>query len=182
MKKIYIIIILIFILTSCLTPKSEPIPEKEVVEEIIPEPIVVDQETIIEEKPVESDIYVATEEEYDKTFEEIEELITKLNKIISSGNYNTWKTYLSEQYILERGNKEYLAKISENPVLKDYGIKIKTLKDYFSYIVAPSRSYVVIDEIQFVTEDIIKALTFKNNSKFVVYMLIKGENGWIISD
>ena len=76
----------------------------------------------------------------------------------------------------------FLENLSDNPVLKDYGIRLKQLRDYFNYVVVPSRSNVVIDEIQFITEDKIKAFTFTNNEKFVVYLLIRHEDGWVISD
>lgn len=174
MKNICILLSVFILLTSCLTPKNDDATKEEVIEEVIQEP-----KTVVEEKPV---IYVATEEEYDKTFDEVEQLIARLNRIISTGDFNTWQDYLSESYILKNGDSEYLAKLSDNPVLRDYGIKLKTLKDYFKYVVVLARSNVVIDEIQFISEDKIKALTLIHNEKFVVYFLIKSDEGWIISD
>ncbi|MBN2618361.1 MAG: hypothetical protein JXR64_08645 [Spirochaetales bacterium] len=180
MKKIALFLTSVLLLTSCLTPKPD---EKQIeVVEVIPEPEPVIEEVIVQEPAPEPEVYVATEEEYDRTFEEVELLIQKLNKIISSNDYDNWKSFLSESYIEKYGDQEYLLKQSDNPVLKDYGIKLKTLKDYFRYVVVPSRSNVVVDEIQFITETSIKAFTFKNNNKFLVYLLIKSDSGWIISD
>jgi len=182
MKKILYILITILLLTSCLTPKVEtPVVEEKVVEKVEPEVITPKEEPKIipEEKP---EVFVVTEEEYDKTFDQIEVFISDLNKTISSGDFITWQTLLSESYIDKYGDTKFLQELSDNPVLKDYGIKLKKLRDYFNYVVIPSRSNVVIDEIQFIDENKIKALTFTNNQKFVVYLLIRTDNGWIISD
>lgn len=178
MKKITYILIILILFTSCLTPKGKPVAEKEIITavETIPEvePIV--------EKIVDPEVFVVTVAEYDKTFDEIEIFIADLNKIISSRNFVEWQTHLVKSYIDKYGDKLFLQKLSDNPVLKDYGIKLKKLRDYFNYVVVPSRSNVVIDEIQFITEDKIKAFTFTNNEKFVVYLLIRNEDGWVISD
>ncbi len=178
MKKITYILIILILFTSCLTPKGEAVPEKEIVTVVEPEP---EPEPIVEEI-VDPEVFVVTEDQYDKTFEEIEIFIADLNKIISSRDFVEWQTHLSESYIKKYGDKEYLKELSDNPVLKDYGIKLKKLRDYFNYVVVPSRSSVVIDEIQFVADGKIKAFTFTNNEKFVVYLLLQNNDEWIISD
>ena len=178
MKKLLLIFIISLLFLSCLTPKSEPVPNKEIIEEIVPE----QKEPQIEISPPNDGNFVATKEEYEETFEQVEDLIVRLNTIISSGDYNMWMKYLSDEYIATHEDKEYLDKLSDNIVLKDYGIKLKSLRDYFNYIVRPARSNVKIDELQFVDEDNLKVFTYKNNDKFLVYMLTKGESSWIISD
>lgn len=180
MKNYLLLLLSILFLYSCLTPTPEPVLEETIVVEVPkePEPIV---EPIIE-IPSEPEVYVASEEEYDKTFDQVEELIAELNKIISSNTFDTWQSYLSESYINKYGSDEFLEKLSENPVLQDYGIKLRKLKDYFTYVVVPSRSSVVVDEIQFDSEDKIKVFTFRNDSKFVIYTLIRNENSWLITD
>ncbi|MGL1894249.1 MAG: hypothetical protein OCD02_21645 [Spirochaetaceae bacterium] len=184
-KYLYIYILLtILVLTSCLTPTPEPIIEEVIIveEPKVIEPVLEPEPEPVIEIPAEPEVYVATEEEYETTFEQIEALIADLNKIISKKNFNTWQSYLSESYVEKYGSDEFLKKLSENPVLQDYGIKLKQLKDYFTYVVVPSRSYVVVDEIQFETEDKIKVFTYKNDSKFVIYTLIRNESNWLITD
>lgn len=184
MRKVLFILILTS-LFSCKTVKEEPEVIEQVVEPVIEpiaEPIPEPEPEPIVEAVEEPEEYVATEEEYDQTFDEVEEFILMLNDIISSNDFNTWKGYLSDSYISEYSDSDFLNQLSNNPILKDYGIKIKNLRDYFRYVVVPSRSNVVISEIQFITENEIKALTYANNRKFVVYSLLKSDNGWIITD
>ncbi len=190
-KLIYVTLFIIIFFNSCLTPKVETVEEQIIVKEPEPEPEEIVVEEVVEQPeeveipelpPAEPEVFTVTEEEYVKTFDEIEVLISNLNKIISSRDFVNWKKYLSESYISSYGDKEYLQKLSENPTLKDLGIKLKVLRDYFNYVVVPSRSNVVIDEIQFIDENTIKAFTIKNDTKFVVYILVRDNSEWIISD
>ena len=187
MKKLLVYLFQIFILTACLTTEDaideiaieEPVvvtekePETVIVAEAVPDPI---------EESIEPETYVATEEEYDKTFNEVSVLVTELNKIIASGDFITWKDHLSESYIEKYSDPELLKKLTENPFFKSQGIKLRKLRDYFKYAVMPARSNVVVDEIIFLTETEIKVFTLRNNEKYVIYTLVKQENQWIISE
>lgn len=177
--KNYLIILIVtcLFMTSCLTPTPEPQVEDEVVVDKVEE-----STPVPEVLPEETGVYVATEEVYKTTFSEVEELVLELNSIISRNQFDSWKAYLSESYIEKYGSDEFLSKLSENPVLQDYGIKLKKLKDYFTYVVVPSRSDVVVDEIQFETEDKIKVFKFNNDNKFIIYTLVRDNNAWLITD
>lgn len=174
-KLLFITIISTFLLMSCLTPKDEEVVKDQPTEETIV------AEEVTTPDPVD-EVYEVTEEEYEETFLQIDDFVAILNNIISKGDFNSWKEYLSESYIEKYGSKEYLKELSENPVLKDYGVKLKTLRDYFRFVVVPSRSEVKIDEIQFVTEEKIRVYTYTQNTKFVVYQLIRNESGWLITE
>lgn len=177
MKKLYYLSLIgLLLLISCLTPKDE---EQSVTED--PTPV---ENNIVQEEPIEAteEVFEVTEEEYEETFLEVDDFVAVLNNIISKGDFNSWKAYLTDSYVEKYGNNEFLKELSENPVLKDYGVKLKTLRDYFRYVVVPSRSEVKIDEIQFVTEEKIKVYTYTQNTKFVVYQLIRNESGWLITE
>lgn len=185
MKKIKILYIfsIVLLFFGCLTPKEEPVvKETPVIDEEPVEPETVEEPVIEPVEPTDTDEYVATEEEYEETFIQVEDMIAQLNDIISSGNYDSWTPYLSEQYIEKYGNKEYLTDLSNNSVLKEYKIKLKNLKDYFLYVVVPSRSNVKVDEIKFLTEDTIIAYMYKEEKKIVVYQLQRKDISWIITD
>ncbi|OQY40215.1 MAG: hypothetical protein B6229_02215, partial [Spirochaetaceae bacterium 4572_7] len=145
-KLIFIFIIINFLLLSCLTTEKdvEVIEESDpfIIEEPIKEPPV---EIIIEESAPKPEEFVVTKEEYDNTFDQVDELINSLNKIISSGNFMEWKSYLSESYLEKYDNNKFLDDLSKNSILKEYNIKLSSLRDYFKYVVIPSRSSVVID-------------------------------------
>lgn len=176
---IYLTIFIIFIFSSCLTPRNEEKNDNQEVTETVTETPAEDTKT---ETEIEPETYIATEEEYEETFIEVDDFVIELNKIISKGNYNKWKTFLSQSYIDKYGSSEYLNELSENPALKNFNIKLKDLRDYFNNVVVPSRSSVKIDEIQFITEDKIKVYTIANNTRFVVYQLKREGSAWIITE
>ena len=62
--------------------------------------------------------FVVTEEVYNKTFDEVEEFIRNLNEIIRERDYQTWLTYLSDEYIRRTSDPGYLSEQSEKPLLK----------------------------------------------------------------
>jgi len=159
----------IFGAVSCETePETvENEPDNEVIEE--PE--------IIEE-PEE---FVVTEELYQHTFAEIEELIQNLNKIISDKQFKTWKTFLSQSYIDVNSDPDNLKKMSQSPILTNNGIVLENLEDFFLYIVVPSRSRTVVEEIEFITERKIVVWSSFNGRRVKLYQLEKIDDNWKIS-
>jgi hypothetical protein len=74
-----------------------------------------------------------------------------------------------------------LAKFSEYPVIKRAGIKLQTLKDYFTFVVYPSRQNDQVDDIEFVSETLVKAITVTpKGDRNILYMLEKHGDAWKI--
>ena len=170
--KILLIISIItgIIFSSCQsnTLAQEPVEEAEVLvapEEPIkeePAPAVPEKES--EELVVNDETgFEVSKEVYEQTLDEIRELINTLNNIISSKNYSKWKRFLSDEYIKTYNDPVKLNQISqESQILAENGIVLNNLKDYFEWVVVPSRSAARVDDI-----------VFSNDSQLIVYMIIR---------
>ncbi len=184
----FFLLVLTVCLLSCAGTPSEP-AEDVVAEQTADEPAV--QEEPVREpepEPVKEVVvndetgYEVSKELYDQTFDEMKLLIEKLNGIISDRNYEKWKLYLSEKYIRTYNDKAKLKVISENSqILADNNIVLTNLKDYFEWVVVPSRSKASVDEIVFEDENRIKAYMFIKNKKSILYQLEKSDDKWLIS-
>jgi len=157
---------------------AEQPPEEQVTE---PEPAAEPAEAA-EETPAESDEnYVVSREVYEQTFEEIEAFIKELNQVISRKQYDRWLTYLSTGYTRKYNSPEVLNEINEYPQLKDNGIVLKNLKDYFDWVVVPSRSRAVLGDIVFVDEAKVIAYSSFDGKRAKLYQLEKNDGKWKIT-
>lgn len=128
-----------------------------------------------------AEVFTVTEEVYTQTFDEIGDLIKRLNKIIATTNYAEWKKYLSKSYASRFGDPAVLKEYSETPILKENKIVLKNLYDYFMWVVVPSRSNVRLDEIVFLDENQLIAYMIIENKKTILYQLEKIDGKWKIS-
>jgi len=162
---------------TCATPPSQ---EVQIQEPVIPPEEPEEQETTQEqpEEPVEQ--FVVSEEIYTRTFDEIEQFIRNLNEIIHRQDYDTWLTYLSSEYIEHTSDPAYLKQQSEQPLLKKSNISLYNLRDYFFYVVAPSRVQAQLDEIEFIDENQVKAYAMIKNTKALLYLLVRENDKWKI--
>ena len=164
-------------------PEPEPQPAVEPAEEPQPEAEAVGPpQPAVEQKPEPEPQpdFVVSEEVYSKTFDEIEEFIRNLNEIIRHEDYDTWLTYLSDEYIRRTSDPEYLRKQSEQPMLKKNNIDLHDLRDYFEYVVVPSRTLAQLDEIEFIDENQVKAYAMIRNTKALLYLLVRENGMWKI--
>jgi len=123
----------------------------------------------------------ATEEEKKEALFDIKELIFKLNRIVQQKDFEAWYSYLSPNFITYYSNPDVLAEISNQPTMRKYNIVLKTLKDYFLYVVYPSRQNDTVDEIEYIGYNKVKVYTIVNNVKLVLYVLEKINGTWMIS-
>ena len=172
-----LITIIIIGLTACATvePEPEPVVEEPVVESA-PE-AVAEPEPVTEPEPEE---FVVTEEMYVETFEDIKGFIAELNNIIADKDYDTWLTYLTDDYIAYYSNPEKLQEYTDLYKQRGYNYRILDLEDYFLYLVVISRSNAVVDEIVFTDKTHLTAYTEIKDTLSVLYYLEKNENGWKI--
>lgn len=173
----YLIIIFISLtlFTSCRT--TEPAAAQK---EQIPEPVQLETPAAQEEKTVDVNGYVISEETYTKIFTDIENLIGTLNKIIREGNFKAWKKHLTKEYIAHYSDITNLNTLNNTPTLKKYNLKIRSLNDYFIYVVVPSRSDVNLDDISFIDDNNIKAYMKIDGDPVVLYNLKYIDNTWKI--
>lgn len=187
----FLIFIAILFLAQCATKKEEKAKEVRVskqnikpVQPVVNNPVNKPEKPEITPKkqPLKSNSkeFVITKELYNKTFDEIEETIRNLNKIITTKDYKSWRDYLTEDYINKRSDPSFLEKMSSSNILKQKKIKLKTLEDYFDYVVVPSRASARLDKIEMIDENHVKAITILNNTPIILYWLVKDKGRWKI--
>jgi hypothetical protein len=177
MKKFLSFALFLGILGACSTvPELVPEPAAEV------EKAPVIAEIAPKEPPKETfDPETVTEEEFNFTKAEIQTLITELNNIIRARDYNAWINCLGANYLAEKNSKTYLAQVSKQPRLKSQKITLANAKDYFNYVVVPSRVNDRVDDIEFVTKNRVKAYTINTNGERLrLYDLENWGMGWKI--
>ena len=136
-----------------------------------------------------------SEEKYKTTKADINSLIEELNKIIRARNYNAWVSYLADSYFQEIGSQDFLAARTEELYKRDQIVAsnlgrdpkrvqkniLRTPKDYFDDIVVPSRSNDRMDDIDFISENRVKAYTVDSRgNRLVLYDLEQIDGKWKI--
>jgi hypothetical protein len=116
------------------------------------------------------------------TLAAIRVLVDKLNGIIAKKAFVEWKSYLDQDYVRTYSDPGRLKDYSANsPFLKQYNIKLKTLEDFFRFVVVPSRADTVVDDISFVDENRVNVWTVVDNEKVLLYLLKLYDKEWKIS-
>jgi len=122
--------------------------------------------------------FVATEDLYKKTFDEVQKAVAELTRIIAAGDYDQWVASLTADYVRITGSAESLQEASSAQVLKKNGIVLRTLRDYFEYVVMPSRDQVSLEEITFVDATHVKAITQMQSRRIILYYLVREDDRW----
>jgi hypothetical protein len=163
------VVLLGLISAACTAPPPAPPPVEPPAE---PAPPVVQ----VEEPAVK-----ISQEEYDKTFAEVEAVILELNDTIKTKNMGKWEKYLTREFRDSIMSPQNLGELNERPLLKRNNITIKTLKEYFEYVVVPSRANVRLDDLKFTDEKRVQAFMTVNEENVLIYQLEKLNNEWKIS-
>jgi hypothetical protein len=185
MYKFAIALFAIMILTvSCKVPKSQHTsvsPEHRFESEAVeaPEPVET-AESVVETEPAEFDPDSVPPEVYQETKQDIIHFIQNLNSIIKAKRYSVWTQYLDTDYYKYISSPEYLQKLSRAEILASKRIVLSDAYDYFMYVVVPSRSNDRIDDIEFLSENRIRAITINNGIRVILYVLEKTQSGWKI--
>ena len=166
--------------------KVEESPAKVEEPPVQPEPVVEKNEPVVEAKPEpveEKDTVIAefegvtiTKETYDQTKTEMEKIVEKLNRITATKDYTQWITFVSDEYKYEYSQAGTLKKVSEALPVK--GIKLKSLRDYFTYVFVPSRQNVRVDDIKFVSPTRVDVIMKQANVSLLVYGLENINGSW----
>ena len=185
-------------------PVPEPEPEPQVVQSPPPEP----EPQVIQSPPPEPQPVIAvvpeenvfdpgtiTQEKFDTTKADVQNLIQDLNRIIRARNYNAWRTYLADSYFEVISSRAFLDERTEDLYKRDLIVAsnlgrdprrvqkklLRTPKDYFDNVVVPSRSNDRMDDIDFVSEKHVKAYTVDSRgNRLVLYDLRLVDNKWKI--
>jgi Icc-related predicted phosphoesterase len=124
---------------------------------------------------------LVTKEEYQKTFDDIRQLIEQLNQIIAARDYEAWTEHLTSEYVRTYSNPQTLSLISNQPMLVRQNLRIASLKDYFLYVVVPSRANARLDDLEFINKTQVKAITVIGGKRYILYNLRFEDGSWKIA-
>lgn len=126
--------------------------------------------------------YQVSAEKKQASLVEIRALVDKLNAIIAKKSFSEWRPYLDEEYIHVYSDPVRLKAYStSSPFLKQMKINLKTLEDYFRFVVVPSRADVTVEDITFVDENRVNVWTVVDNERVLLYLLKLYGKEWKIS-
>ncbi|MCG8478610.1 MAG: hypothetical protein MI724_05915 [Spirochaetales bacterium] len=155
--------------------EPEPIAEPELVE---PEPN--NEESIVLEEIDDPGPIEVSEELYDQTFTEVEMTIAELNQIVADRNFDQWQRYLTEGYRRTYSDPDVLARSSQATILLRNNIRLRSLEDFFRYVVVPSRSNARLDDLVFRDEETVEAIMEVGDQRYLLYLLKKEGDRWKI--
>jgi hypothetical protein len=208
MKQSLCILILVFTALSCSTEQAavsqEPVSQAPAEEVPVPVAVRISEEKTpapqpppIEEKEVEEsfDPENVSQEDYDTTIQDIQEMIVKLNDIVRKKDFTAWMSYLADssvarinspEFLDERANDLYKKNVSNAAVRGQDISKVKKInfrgaQDYFNYVVVPSHTNDHVDEISFVSQTQITAYTRdEKGQRLILYDLENIDGKWKI--
>ncbi len=159
------------------TPEQEPADTPEPAEQPEEEP---EEEPEEQPEAAAEGEYEVSEEVYKQTFSEVEQTIQELNRIIRDKDFSEWRSYLTDAYEDEYSDPERLREISDMPILQRNDIVLETLRDYFRWVVVPSRANARLDDLRFVTKTEVEAIMSVNGQGVILYHLKKVDGSWKI--
>jgi hypothetical protein len=167
-------------------PEFRPAPAlaAEPVHAVEPAPVLVEEEPVFNPNSI-------SQEEFDNAKNEVQALVEDLNRIIRARNYNYWLTYLSESFLEEISSPEYLDERTERLYERDKsaaanlgrdpkGVQKRVLRnsrDYFTYVVVPSRANDRVDDIEYVSENQVTAYTVDNRGRRLILYNLENIGG-----
>lgn len=202
---VYRACIVLFLFSCATSPPREVEPPRVPEEVLAPTPLPVEEEAkelepveLVQESPPEQveeirkpvqevieeaveEVYEVSEEVYVQTFNEIEQLIYKINTVIAKKQYDRWVSYLSKTYKKTYNSSETLDEYNQYPQLMENNIVLKSLKDYFNWVVVPSRSQAELDEIIFIMESRVIAYSSYEGQRAKLYEFERIDEEWKIS-
>jgi hypothetical protein len=179
----------LFLVFSCASSvQVSEVPVQKPAQEESPPPVTEPAQEEPEEKEVTEETtetagteeYVLSDEEYELVKKDLEELVQELNKIISARNYQKWLTFLTDQYKSYYSNPEVLRQQTELLNKKGINLTLRTLQDYFNYVVVSSRQNVQVDEIRALDENTVRAYMYYQGTPAIIYELQKVNDQWKI--
>lgn len=162
-------------------PPEEPVapadPEPEAPAEPAPaEPA--DPATPPEEEAVEPQEFEVSEEVFERTFSEVEQTISELNSVIARRDYQRWLDYLTPEYRRTYSDPQTLREISRMPILQRNEIELQSLRDYFEWVVGPSRADARLDDLRFLSNDQVEAIMVVRGRPVILYHLRNVDGSW----
>lgn len=172
-------------------PEITPEPEPKVEEPKKPEPV--KQPEPAEEKLVHEEYLRSisgmesgevSREDFEADKRKILEIIDKLADVMNKYNYDEWLTYIGPDSITYWQDQKNLANASQRlPVSVRAQLpskRLKTLRDYFSFVFVPARKDRVVDEIRYISPESVKAVDVTDDSDVIYYNFKKIDGKWFV--
>jgi vacuolar-type H+-ATPase subunit F/Vma7 len=123
-----------------------------------------------------------SQESYEEVLDEVKAFVDDLNQTIKNKNYYKWRSVLSEELLNDISSPEFLANASKWPSMKSRGIVLREPRDYFNYVVVPSRANSQVDKIEIMDNNRVKAfyINTRKERTELVYELAKIGDSWTI--
>ena len=117
-----------------------------------------------------------------KTFEDdkaaIMASIDELSSIMTGGRYEAWLKFIDEESIRYWSNPKNLERASKMLPVK--GLRMNSLRDYFTYIFVPSRKGRKVDEIRYDSKTSVKAVQVSQDTDIIYYYFNKINGKWLV--
>ena len=137
-----------------------------------------EEEPSAPEKDVATEPFEVTEELYEQTFSEVERAIAQLNTVIQRRDYRRWLSYLTPEYVAHYSDPRTLEEISAMPILTRNEIVLRSLSDYFEWVVAPSRTNARLDDLRFLNPRQVEAIMNVHGRPAILYRLRNVDGSW----
>ncbi len=105
--------------------------------------------------------------------------IVELDQIMKSYDYNKWTNYIDEQSKIYWSKRPNLQKAESKLPVK--GLRLYTMQDYFKYVFVQSRRGQKVDEIRYVSENLVKAVQVREEQDIVYYQFEKIDGKWLVN-
>jgi hypothetical protein len=211
MKKSTILLLLLLSLVFSCATESKPTEASSTAEQLPPNNTTyhetVEQPKAYVETPTEKEPAEASGENIfdpdnisDEVFlaakADITALIDELNGIIRARNYSVWLTHVAGSYLKEISSRAFLDEKTEELYRRDQIVAqnlgrdpelvakrvLSTPRDYFNYVVVPSRANDRLDDISFLSSTRVRAYTVdeRRGQRLVLYDLAHINDKWMI--
>lgn len=174
-NKIIIVALTAFILGSCASAPTTAAPEEPKQGVAAPQPEPAPEPAKDEYTRSTENVHV-TKEVFEDDKSKVLHIIDNLDLYMKNYDYNGWYKYVdpeSRQYWSMKGN---LTKASS--LLKKKGLRLLTLEDYFRFVFIPARTGHTVEEIRYVTEDLVKVVQVEDDTDIVYYTFKKTNDHW----
>lgn len=126
-----------------------------------------------------SEEIVVDQETFQRAFAEVERTIDALNQVIARRDFRAFQDYLTDAYIATFSDPAILAESSQSQILQQNDIVLDSFQDYFEFVVVPSRANAQLDDIVFVNEQTVMAMTeLSNGVRAQLYLLSNVDGSW----
>ena len=104
--------------------------------------------------------------------------IDELSDIMAAGRYEAWLKFIDDESIRYWSNPKNLQRASKMLPVK--GLRMNSLRDYFTYIFVPSRKGRKVDEIRYDSKTDVKAVQVSQDTDIIYYYFNKINGKWLV--